>query len=46
MAKMTVVGFLINGPFAKFWYHDAQPYYIKNIVPKIYKPFKKSFGHW
>ncbi len=34
MAKMTVVGFLINGPFAKFWYHDVQPYYIKNIIPK------------
>ncbi len=46
IAKMTVVGFLINGPFAKFWYHDVQPYYIREIIPRIYKPFKKKFTNW
>jgi hypothetical protein len=39
MFKMMAVGFLVNGPFAKYWYHNVQPWYIKKVIPRIYPPF-------
>ena len=33
--KMLMVGTLISGPIAKFVYWQLNPYYLRNIIPKL-----------
>ena len=37
LVKMMMVGAAINGPFAYYWYHRVQPWYIGKIMTK-YSP--------
>ena len=40
--KMFSIGFLVEGPLAKFWYMRAQPLYIKKLFSKFPKYFNQT----